>query len=111
MSPLVGKPSSPVNGPRTECERTVDGPLTENRISYLISFLLVYLTFLFIFFIIFDQILVFDVMLQTHSSHRGEAASSPLLRCTTLKKDVTETVLQLHFGSSSYTSDTALPYF
>jgi hypothetical protein len=28
----------------------------------------------------------FDVMLQTISPHRGEAASPPLLRCTTFKK-------------------------
>jgi hypothetical protein len=35
---------------------------------------------------VYIYILLQDVMLQTHSSPRREAASSPLLRCTTVKK-------------------------
>jgi hypothetical protein len=44
------------NEPRTECERTDNEAITENRISYLISFFFVLLIFLFIFLIKFDRI-------------------------------------------------------
>jgi hypothetical protein len=65
-----------------------------NRISYLISFFFVLLIFLTIFALKFNQVL--DVMLQTHSSHRGEAASSPHPRRTTLKNANTNRAFQLH---------------
>jgi hypothetical protein len=62
-----------------------DGPMTEHdmdhvvehRTSYYISFFLVLLIFFFNFFIIFDRILVFDVMLHLISPTRREAASPP----------------------------------
>jgi hypothetical protein len=99
-------------------ERTGDGPVTEHdmdhvvehRTSYYISFFFVLLIFLINFFIKFDQVL--DVMLQSISSPRREAASPPLLRCTLLKKCSYTQI------SCSYTlcltvdmRDTVLPYF
>jgi hypothetical protein len=94
------KPTSPVNGPRTDRERSVDGPLTENRISYLISFLLLLLIFLIISALKFNQVL--DVMLQTHSSPRREAASPPSPPQLQSKEAVTLRALMLHFGTCSY---------
>jgi hypothetical protein len=64
----------PVTGNDTE---HVVGDVVEHRTSYYISFFFVLLTFLFHFLIKFDQILVFDVMLQTVSSTRRVAASPP----------------------------------
>jgi hypothetical protein len=43
-----------------------------------------------------------DVMLQSISSPRREAASPPLLRCTTLKEAVTLGILQLNTVTCSY---------
>jgi hypothetical protein len=63
------------------------------------------------FFTFFEQIRpnpVFDVMLQTHSSPRREAASPPPVRCTTAKKANTDRALQLHCGSRSYISNLAV---
>jgi hypothetical protein len=57
-----------------------------HRTPYYISFLLVFLIFVSIFLVQFDR--VFDVMLQTISSHRGEAASPPLQRCSAAKKQL-----------------------
>jgi hypothetical protein len=65
-----------------------------HRTPYYISFLLVFLIFVSIFLVQFDR--VFDVMLQSISSPRREAASSPHPRRTTLKKVVTNRALQLH---------------
>jgi hypothetical protein len=53
-----------------------------NRISYLISFFFVLLTFLFHFLIIFDQIL--DVQFSALSSPPSEARSPPPARRTLL---------------------------
>jgi hypothetical protein len=78
----------------------VVGHVVEHRISYLISFFFVLLIFLINFFIKFDQ--VFDVQLSAVSPPRREAASPPLLRCTIIKKVVTETALQLHANTCSY---------
>ena len=58
--------------------------------------------YIFIFFLKY-------LMLQTHSPHRPEGPSSPLPRCTTFTKVVTDAALQLHFVPCSYTLYLALP--
>jgi hypothetical protein len=72
-----------------------NGPITENRIPYYISFFFVLLTFLIIFAYKFDRILVFDVMLHLISPTRGEAASPVLPPQLHAKNAVTSTNLQL----------------
>jgi hypothetical protein len=63
-------------------------------------FLLVLLIFLIISDYKFDQ--VFDVMLQSISSPRGEAASPPSPRCSDAKKADTYAALQLQTQSKRY---------
>jgi hypothetical protein len=68
----------PCHRPLTDHKWTINGPITENRTSYSILFLLVYLTFSSLFLIIFDQIL--DVMSSVVSSPPSEARSPPPAR-------------------------------
>jgi hypothetical protein len=83
------------------CRVPVTDHVVEHRISYLISFLLLFLIFFIVFFIKFDQVL--DVMLQSISSPRREAASPvlpPQLHSKFLQ--LHSKFLQLHSKSSSY---------
>jgi hypothetical protein len=85
--------------PLTDREPTVNEPITENRISYLISFFFVYRALRLLSTNFFDQLL--DVMLQSISSPPSEARSPPPARRTDAHRSYTP-------NSCSYTPNPAV---